>query len=856
MQIRHVALAAAVLMAGNACHRGQTPAPEEARQSAPEATVDGPLQDWPKVDSALKQDPAVEARVREILSGMTLRQKVGQMTQGEIKQVTPDDVRTYYLGSVLNGGGSWPAMDKHASVGDWLKLADAYYDASMATDLKTPIPVIWGTDAMHGHSNVYRATIFPHAIGMGAAHDAELVGRIASVTGRAVRATGIDWLFAPAVPVVQDLRWGRTYESWSEDPALVREYAVAYTRGLQGTFGDDGNAIATAKHFIADGGTEHGKDQGVAKWSMKDLINLHGPGYFGALGAGSQTVMATFNSWVDADTGQDHGKLHGIKLLLTDALKTKMGFDGFIVSDWNGIGQVAGCTNASCPQAINAGIDMVMVPDDWKAFIDNTVRQVEAGEIPMSRIDDAVSRILRVKLRAGMFDGRKPSLNANAGKPEALQERPLAREAVRKSLVLLKNEGNALPLARGKKVLVVGASADSISNQTGGWTLTWQGTENTNADFPDAESLLAGFRKAAGEANVTYRADAKGVDVSKFDAVIAVLGETPYAEGVGDIAQYDTVSHSRRYPADLAALQAVAGKGKPVVTVLLSGRPAYANDLVNLSDAFVVAWLPGTEGGGVADVLFAGADGKPAHDFTARLSFSWPAVVCPGLRAAGPDGAKPQFARGYGLSYAKGGSVAPLPLDDAKACGQATVLPVFERGDTPTFALHVGDGTQVHALGADVNATLEWPQGKPRVKVRTVQVNTQQDAREVTWLGKAMLFSRNPSRSDLRPFATGGALVFDVSVVQPPRSKVTLLVGCGPGCEGRQDLTSALAAATPGQKRTIKVPLKCFADAGAKLESVEVPFAVEADAPFAAAFANIRIDAVAGKDADALQCRN
>lgn len=848
-----LAAASALLLAAPGPATATTAASDPARAAT---TSDaGEYRGWPKVDSAIKADPAIEARVRDIMAGMTLRQKVGQMTQSEIKTTTPQDVTDHYLGSVLNGGGSWPRMDKHATVADWSGLADRYYAASMATDLKTPIPVVWGTDAVHGHGNVYGATIYPHNIGLGAAHDADLVGRIAAATGRAVRATGIDWLFAPAVPVVQDLRWGRTYESWSEDPALVREYATAYTHGLQGTFADDRNAIATVKHFIGDGGTGHGRDQGVTRVSLGELINTHGAGYFGAIGAGAQTVMASFNSWVDAGSGKDHGKLHGIKPLLTDALKNKMGFDGFIVSDWNAIGQIPGCTNASCPQAINAGIDMVMVPDDWKAFIDNTVKQVEAGEIPMARIDDAVARILRVKLRAGLFDGKPPSANAHAGSSDAVQDRALAREAVRKTLVLLKNENDALPLARGSKLLVVGASADSIPNQTGGWSLTWQGTENTNADFPNGDSLLAGFREAAGDGNVTYSADAKGVDVSRFDAVIAVIGETPYAEGLGDIAEHDTVSQSRRFPEDLAVLDAVSGKGKPVVTVLLSGRPLYAKDLINRSDAFVAAWLPGTEGKGVADVLFAGADGKPAHDFSGTLSFSWPGVACPGPRATGNDGAAPLFGRGYGLGYAKGGSVPQLPLDDAANCGEARTLAVFERADAPMFALHVGDGTEVHAVGGDVNQVLEWPGGDPLVRVRTVQVNTQQDAKEVTWLGPALFFSRNPSRNDLRAMAQAdAALVFDMALVTAPTGPVMLRMGCGAGCAGEIDLFPALSRAQPGTKRTIKVPLQCFASKGAKLEAVEMPFAVQADAPFAAAFANIRVSAGAGKDPDAMRC--
>jgi beta-glucosidase len=861
MQHRLIALfVTATLVAVAGCKRDAAPAPSPAAGRATQTADETTLTDWPRVESAIKADPAIEARIKEILAGMNLRQKVGQMTQSEIKTTKPEDVQTYYLGSVLNGGGSWPAMNKHAAVGDWVALADGYYDASMATNLKVKIPIIWGTDAVHGHSNVYGATIYPHNIGLGAAHDPALVEKIAAATGKAVRATGVDWLFAPAVPAVQNARWGRTYESYSEDPALIREYATAYTRGLQGTFADDGNAIASVKHFLGDGGTENGKDQGVTKVTLNELINLHGVGYFGALGAGAQTVMASYNSWVDTSSGKDHGKMHGIQELLTDALKTKMGFDGFIVSDWNAIGQLPGCSNASCPAAINAGIDMIMVPDDWKAFIDNTVKQVEGGDIPMARIDDAVTRILRVKLRAGLFDDNKPSANPHAGKLESIQDRALAREAVRKSLVLLKNEASqgksrALPLTRGKKVLVVGKGADSISNQTGGWSLTWQGTENTNADFPNADSILAGIREAAGEANVAFSEKAEGVEVSKFDAVVAVIGETPYAEGAGDIVPADTVGHSRRFPEDLAVLQAVSGKGKPVVAVLLSGRPLYANDLINLSDAFVAAWLPGTEGKGVADVLFAGADGKPAHDFSGTLSFSWPGIACPGPRAAGKDGAAPQFARGYGLNYAKPAAAAQLPLDDTKTCGEATVLPIFERLDAPMFALHVGAGEELQALGADLNRTLEWPQGKPLVRVRTVQVNTQQDAKEVTWLGPARLFSRNPSRNNLAAMAQAdAALTFDVSVVQAPTSKVTLAMGCGENCGGEIDLTDALKAAGTGQKRTVKAPLKCFAERGADMAGIDTPFAIAADAPFAASFANIRIVAGAGKDADALKC--
>ena len=412
------------IIAAALCGAAAQAVPAWARSSATA------LSDWPRITSEVRPDARLEARVREIVGAMTLAQKVGQMTQSEIKTTTPDDVRRYYLGSVLNGGGSWPAMNKHATPADWVALADKYYDASMATDMRVKVPVIWGIDAIHGNSNVVGATQFPHNIGLGAARNPRLIGKMGAAVAKAVRATGINWVFAPTLAVVQDDRWGRTYESFSEDPSLVRSYAGHYVRGLQGALGSENSVIATAKHFMGDGATDQGKDQGIALSTRAQMINVHGQGHYSALAAGAQTVMVSYNSWNDKAGGVDYGKMHGSKALLTDALKHKMGFDGFVVSDWNGIAQVPGCTNDSCAQAINAGIDMVMVPDDWRAFIANTIGQVQSGIIPMARIDDAVSRIVRVKLRARMF-GIKPSANRHAGNSDSLQDRALAREMVR-----------------------------------------------------------------------------------------------------------------------------------------------------------------------------------------------------------------------------------------------------------------------------------------------------------------------------------------------------------------------------------------------------------------------------------------
>ncbi|MDP1899254.1 MAG: glycoside hydrolase family 3 N-terminal domain-containing protein [Rubrivivax sp.] len=813
-----------------------------------------PLTDWPTIASAIARDPALEARVAAIVSGMTLEQKVGQMTQPEIGKITPAEVTRHYIGSVLNGGGSWPGGDKRARLADWLKLAEQLHDASMATDMRVPVPLIWGTDAVHGHNNVYGATVFPHHIGLGAAHDAPLVERVAQATARAVRASGIGWVFAPTLAVARDDRWGRTYESFSEDAALVQTYAAAYVRGLQGRFADDGNVVATAKHFIGDGGTEFGRDQGINPSTLAEMINIHGRGYYGALGAGAQTVMASFNSWNDVAAGVDHGKLHGSRALLTDVLKTKMGFDGFVVSDWNGIGQVPGCSNASCAQAINAGIDMVMVPEDWKAFITHTVAQVRSGQIPMARIDDAVTRILRVKMRAGLF-GQRPSSSAHAGREAALQARELAREAVRKSLVLLKNDGGVLPLARGQRILVVGKGADSLQNQTGGWTLGWQGTDNANADFPAGDTLLAGIAEAAGAGKVVFSADAKGVDVAAFAAVIAVVGETPYAEGNGDITPSGTLRHSGRHPEDLAVLNAVAGKGRPVVTVLLSGRPLWVNDLLNRSDAFVAAWLPGTEGKGVADVLFKPAAGGTGHDFTGRLSFSWPRAACQTPLNAGDAGDAPLFALGHGLSYAGAARAAPLGrLDEAtpeSGCGAPAVLQIFNTTVQPPYTMHVASLDQRWpdtGVPTDPNAVLELP----GLRVTTVQINTQQDAKRVAWAGPARLVAWSAQRAELATWRDA-ALVFELRVEQAPADTVTLAMGCTAPC-GALDLTALLRHLPLQARHSLKIPLACFAAAGVDLSRVDTPFILATRGTLTAAVAHIRIAAGAAKDADATPC--
>jgi beta-glucosidase len=800
--------------------------------------------DWPAIKGRLPADPALEARVQKIVASMSLTQKIGQMTQAEIKSITPAQVTKFYIGSVLNGGGSWPGGNKHAGIADWLALSDRYYDASMATDAAIKLPIIWGIDAVHGDNNVFGATLFPHNIGLGAAHDTALVEDIGAATARAVRATGVEWVFAPTLAVAQNARWGRSYESFSTEGPLVRAYARAYVIGLQGDFGDH-NVMATAKHFIGDGATHDGTDQGDARVSRNDMVNVHGSGYFGALEAGVQSVMASYSSWNDVAANTHYGKMSGARALLTDALKHKMGFDGFVVSDWNAIGQLPGCTNASCPQAINAGIDMVMVPDDWQAFIANTTRQVERGEIPMARIDDAVSRIIRAKLRMGLF-GTRPSQRAGAGDASSLQSRQLARRAVRESLVLLKNNRNVLPLKAGSKILVVGKSADNLSNQTGGWSLTWQGTANSNADFPNGDTILAGLRHADGAANVTYSQTAQGVDLTSFDAIVAVIGETPYAETMGDIMPSATLRHSDRYPEDLAVLQAVASSHKPVITVLMAGRPLYVNNLLNLSDAFVAAWLPGTEGEGVADVLFASHSGADHYNFSGTLAMPWPGVPCPDAGSNSAKATRWLFTLGYGLRYPSKHAIGALPTDSAvDSCADASVLSVFHTLAVPPFSLYLAEANPqqpAHEIGADLNVVIDWPASHPLLRLRTVQVNTQQDAKSVTWLGAGRFFARSPQPRNLMPLLSAhAALQFDVVIATPATGPVQVYMGCGDNCTTSVDVAPTFATYANGARHTVSIPLECFARTGIDLSHVDVPFGVLASPPFSAAFADAKI---------------
>lgn len=703
-------------------------------------------------------DTSEDARIADLISRMSVERKVAQLIQPQINSFTAEDMRRYRFGSYLNGGNGGPYGNEYAEASEWLKLADEMYLASVEPmpGGEPVIPTMWGTDAVHGHTNIIRATIFPHNIALGATRDADLVRRVGEATAVEIEVTGIDWNFSPTIAVAQDDRWGRTYESYSEDPAIVAPLGAALVEGLQGRKGDPnrlgaGHVIATAKHFFGDGGTDQGVDQGEVTGDIEALKAIHAAPYPAAIAAGVETIMASFNS-INGE------KMHGNKSLLTDVLRGELGFDGLVVGDWNGHGQVAGCTNTDCPQSLLAGLDIYMVPDDWKGLLETTVAQVKDGTIPMARLDEAVTRILRVKMRAGLLgDMVQPSKRPNAGDYALLgsaDHRAIAREAVAKSQVLLKNNG-ILPLKKGANILVAGSAADDIAQASGGWTLTWQGGGDLdNSYFPGATSIWKGLETAVKEGGGSATLSPDGQYSSKPDAAVVVFGEEPYAEFAGDRKHLGFTDEE-----GLGLLRKFKAEGVPTVAVFLSGRPMWVNREMNAADAFVASWLPGSEGAGVADVL-TGA--TPA---TGKLGFSWPAT-CDFGPLNGPDGAL--FPVGYGRALTDTSPTEQLDEDCAPLLAGPTRA-LFEAG-------RLADGTFAFAVKPNVEgegeylAQMRGDLTDAGVTVRGYDRDAQEDAREV--------YMRAGSRFGLRQDRdSGGAYRIAYEVVTRPAAPVALRVG-------------------------------------------------------------------------------
>jgi beta-glucosidase len=624
--------------------------------SAPVATRKAVAAGEPYLDPNLP----VAARVADLLPRMSLDEKIGQMTQAERASVTAAQITQFRLGSVLSGGGSAPSPNNPTS---WADMVDGFANGALATPLR--IPLVYGADAVHGHNNVVGATIFPHNIGLGATRDPVLVRDIGRAVAEETAGTGVRWDFAPCLCVARNDRWGRTYESFGETPELVSSMSDIVT-GLQGSsLAGPASVLATAKHYLADGGTAGGTDQGNAQVSEAELRAIHLPPFRAAIQRGAGSIMVSYSSW-------NGSKVHGNQFLVTTLLKDELGFSGFVVSDWDGINQIDGATGLSATDvrsAVNAGIDMVMVPTAWQTFIGLLRTEVQAGRVPLSRIDDANRRILTKKFEMGLFE-RSLADRSYLSTVGSAAHRSLARRAVAQSQVVLKNSAGILPLAReNNRIFVAGKSADNVGNQSGGWTISWQGSSGNTTP---GTTILQGIRNTvAPSTTVTYSANGAGID-SSYRVAVAVVGETPYAEGRGDRTgsmDLDT--------ADLNTIATLRNSGVPVVVVLVSGRPLDIASQVGNWNALVASWLPGTEGQGVADVLFNVV--APAG----KLPVTWMQSASQQPINDG-DGKTPLFPYGFGLTYGSGPSPSPSPTPTVSPSPSVSPTPSVPPTVSPT----------------------------------------------------------------------------------------------------------------------------------------------------------------------------
>lgn len=781
-------------------------------------------ENWPIVETP-PLDAAVEAQIDEIIAKMSLEQKVGQVIQADSGSVTPEEVKSYRLGSVLSGGNSAPGPEPYADTQTWLEAADAYYEASVDGEgVEIAIPIIWGIDAVHGHANLKGAVVFPHNIGLGAANNPDLIEQIYVATAKELRVSGHDWTFAPTLAVPQNDRWGRTYEGFSENPDIVASYGDRIVYGLQGRHGEDDflgseRVLTSAKHFVGDGGTQDGVDQGDAIISEAELRDIHNAGYVTAIEANAQTVMASFSAW----NGE---RMHGQKELLTDVLKGRMNFKGFVIGDWNGHALIPGCTATDCPESFNAGVDMYMAPDSWKGLWESTYEHVQSGRIPMERLDGAIRRILRVKINAGLFDNPvKPSERPLSGDESILgnpEHRAIARQAVRESLVLLKNKDGLLPLDPSQTILVVGDGADSITKVAGGWTLSWQGGGYPNEEFPNGETVLSGLTEAVSVGGGKLIFDPTGTADVNADIVIAVYGEDPYAEFQGDVPDMDF----RPNGFDTQLLETYKGKGMKTVSVFLSGRPLWTNPEINDSDAFIAAWLPGSEGAGISDMLFRT---NPDFEFTGRLSYSWPKLATQVELNYGKEPYDPLFPLGYGLSYGDNGDLAELSEDSGLTSGTATSKSVFfSKGELPAPWEIIRYGSPVTAI----------PFESAGLIVSAYDRAAQEDSLKVDFkTGEENFLIASSYPVDLAREANGAMeLVFMARSVEGDGA-----IEVGMGCDAA-DCDAFLPATLSEEWSEVRFSLSCFADAGVSMNIVKRALIISGAAGQSIGISDVRLD--------------
>lgn len=769
------------------------------------------LADWPKPVQNLKQDEALEDRINKQLAAMSLAEKVAQIIQADIASITPEEAKQFKIGAILNGGNSAPRDRFDASAQEWLALVDSFWDES----LEHSIPIIFGTDAVHGHSNIAGATIFPHNINLGAARDTQLAEEIGVATAKEMAVTGMDWTFSPTVAVAKDLRWGRTYEAFSSDPDLVSRLGAAMIIGLQGVADSDGflgpdKVACAAKHFLGDGATKDGRDQGETNCSEGDLITQHAAPYIAAIEAGATAIMASFSSW----GGQG---MHGRRDMLTTLLKEHWDFDGLVAGDWNGHGQLPGASPSYAPEALAAGLDMYMAPDSWRSLLANTTDLVVADSALQARLDDAVRRMLRFKARVGLAEKGRPSNRPLAGKFELLgcqEHRELARRAVRQSAVLLKNKDRILPLAGSKHVLVCGRGADELDLACGGWTLSWQGGGDFRGLFPGSQTLLEGLQTRITASGGKVSFDPQGHWRDKPDVAIVVLAEEPYAEFRGDC---DTLAYRPGDASDYQLIERLAAANIPVITVLYSGRPLWVNPALNKSYAFISAFLPGTQAGALADLIVASPSGGQ-FDFQGRLPFPWPAFCDQFDLCAASPSREPLFKLGYGLCLAD--RIDWQMVHEHSNAKKHDPLTIFDRGvpqgDWTAELYEALDGTPITEPSLLIGRTS--PQ--QRLHVRVTDYGKQENAWDLFWTEEACLSFKCPPLDLSREANADFELHLIASTDNPDDFTITLLAENEPTESDSKRHGIPLTDATQCASKFV-ISLKRFVEAGADLRRVK-----------------------------------
>ena len=761
--------------------------------------------------------------IDNLIQNMTLEQKIGQIIMPDIDEVTPEDARKYQLGTFLNGGGKFPNKNKNSSVEDWKKLSEEFYNASPVVN-GVLIPILWGTDAVHGHNNVIGATIFPHNIGLGSTMNPDLIKNIGEAVAKEVLSTGIPWTFAPTIAVPQNDLWGRTYEGYSENPELVSMLGEAMILGLQGegdSFLDDNHVLATAKHFLGDGGTKDGIDQGNTIINEQELRDIHGEPYFAAIGSCIQTVMASFNSW----NGE---KAHGSDYLLQNILREQMGFDGLVVGDWNGHGQVPGCSKENCPQSFNAGVDIFMAPDEWKPLYENTLDQARNGQISIERLDEAVKNILSVKYLLGMFDGRKPHLYPYNYIGDN-KHRAIARQAVRESIVLLKNNNNTLPIKSGKHILVIGDSANKITKHMGGWTITWQGRENQNSEFPNSKSIFEAIKLKAenngGSAEFSNSSDYE----KKPDVVIFVYGEDPYAEGDGDRKHIFYENQDKRF---LKYMREIADKKIPSVSLFISGRPLIVNEEINLSDSFVQLWLPGTAIEGITDVIFTNINNEINYDFKGKLSYSWPKFSYQTKLNYGDEEYDPLFPYGFGLTYADENYLDSINIKETVP--QRDEITLFLGSAYPSYKEIISyyDSDKNEQIYEGISADI-YKNEKAGILISKFDYKKQDDAKRIDFGKKNTMkfWEISSGSSEDLSYMKNGSLELILKPQSLSDKKIELVIQCSKNvnqinisgtkeCYKAFDLSSLLKDESLGVWKKITMPFSCLNNDSFEISSI------------------------------------